>query len=82
MVPELGNDGEVLLSSEAISGIWGDKGTVAGSRGHRRGRSRTSAWTLVVHGSLEGVRPTRRIGRRKNSVQEEPNKWQHICIAW
>ena len=82
MVPELGNDGEVLLSSEAISGIWGYKGTVADARGHRRGRSRTLAWTLEVHGSLEGMRSTRRKGRRENSGQEEPNKWPTICIAW
>ena len=40
MVPELGNDGEVLLTIEAIFGIWGNEVTVADARGHRRGRSR------------------------------------------
>ena len=39
MVPELGNDGEVLLTIEAIFGIWGNEVTVADA-GHRRGRSR------------------------------------------
>ena len=45
MVPELGIDGEVLLTIEAIFGIWGNEVTVADAR--------ASARTLEVHWSLE-----------------------------